>query len=142
MGAQKILRTDARKYVPPTPKKCFCKLLAMFIGVLNVKITAWKSTVKRLYCYKIKVRSGLKSLSQIKLAFKGIEFFVTNSNFIVTKIPTTKWCIPFIFQTCIGWSTRIHSLKYLRSAIFGFKEIGISKSEFVAKTQLLSLPKF
>ena len=31
----------------------------------------------------------------------------------------------------------IHSLKYLRSTTFGFKEIGFKKSEFVAKTQFL-----
>ena len=33
---------------------------------------------------------------------------------------------------------RIHSLKYLRYATFGSKDIVIRKSEFVAKTQFLS----
>ena len=42
-----------------------------------------------------------------------------------------------IFQTQITWSNRIHSLKYLRSATFGSKDIVIRKSEFVAKTQFL-----
>ena len=49
----------------------------------------------------------------------------------------TRWCKPLIFQTQIIWSNRIHSLKYLRSATFGSKDIVIRKSEFVAKTQLL-----
>ncbi len=35
------------------------------------------------------------------------------------------------------WSIRIHSLKYLRSAALGCKDIGIRKSEFVAKTHFL-----
>ena len=43
-----------------------------------------------------------------------------------------------IFQTYIIWFNRIHSLKYLRSATFGSKDIVIRKSEFVAKTQFLS----
>ena len=35
------------------------------------------------------------------------------------------------------WSTSLHSLKYLRSTALGCKDIGIRKSEFVAKTQIL-----
>ena len=42
-----------------------------------------------------------------------------------------------IFQTQIIWSNRIHSLKYLRSATSGSKDIVIRKWEFVAKTQFL-----
>ena len=42
-----------------------------------------------------------------------------------------------IFQTQIIWFNKIHSLKYLRSATFGSKDILIIKSEFVAKTQFL-----
>ena len=49
----------------------------------------------------------------------------------------TRCCKPLIFQTQIIWSNRIHSLKYLRSATFGSKDIVIIKSEFVAKTQSL-----
>ena len=49
----------------------------------------------------------------------------------------TRGCKPLIFQTQITWSNRIHSLKYLRSATFGSKDIVIRKSEFVAKTQFL-----
>ena len=43
-----------------------------------------------------------------------------------------------IFQTQIIWSNRIHSLKYLRSATFGSKDIVIRKSEFVAKIQFFT----
>ena len=53
------------------------------------------------------------------------------------EIFRTRSCKPLIFQTQIFWSNRIHSLKYLRSATFGCKDIVIRKSEFVAKTQFL-----
>ena len=53
------------------------------------------------------------------------------------EIFRTRSCKPLIFQTQIIWSNRIHSLKYLRSATFGCKDIVIRKSEFVAKTQFL-----
>ena len=49
----------------------------------------------------------------------------------------TRCCKPLIFQTQIIWSNKIHSLKYLRSATFGSKDIVIRKFEFVAKTQFL-----
>jgi len=45
----------------------------------------------------------------------------------------TRCCKPLIFQNQIIWSNRIHSLKYLRSATFGSKDIVIRKSEFVAR---------
>ena len=35
------------------------------------------------------------------------------------------------------WSDRIHNSKYQRSTTFGWKDIGIRKSEFVAKTQFV-----
>jgi len=49
------------------------------------------------------------------------------------------WCKPLIFQTKIILSISINSLKYLRSTTLGYKDIEIKKSEFVAKTQLLSI---
>ena len=51
----------------------------------------------------------------------------------------TRCCKPLIFQNLIIWFNRIHSLKYLRSTKFGSKDIVIRKSEFVTKTQFLSL---
>ena len=48
-----------------------------------------------------------------------------------------RCCKPLMFQTHIIWSNRIHSLKYLRTASFGSRDIVIRKSEFVAKTQFL-----
>ena len=51
------------------------------------------------------------------------------------------WCKPLIFQTLIIWSNRIHILKYLRFTTFGCSDLGIWKSEFVAKTQFLELRK-
>ena len=49
----------------------------------------------------------------------------------------TRCCKPLIFLTQITSATRIHSLKYPRSTIFGCKDIVIIKSEFVATTQFL-----
>ena len=46
----------------------------------------------------------------------------------------TRCCKPLIFQTQIIWSNRINSLKYLRSATFGSKDIVIRKSEFVEES--------
>ena len=57
--------------------------------------------------------------------------------FINPYILATWWCKPLIFQTYIIWSSRIHSLKYLRSTALGWKHISIRKPEFVAKTQIL-----
>jgi len=50
----------------------------------------------------------------------------------------TWWCRLLIFQTKIIWCNIIQSLKYLRSSTLGCRDIGIRKSEFVLKTQLLS----
>ena len=47
------------------------------------------------------------------------------------------WSKPLRFQTLIIRSNRIHSLKYLRFMPLGCKDIGIEKSEFVARNQLL-----
>ena len=55
------------------------------------------------------------------------------------NIFATWWCKPLIFQILIILSLSINSLKYLRSTKLGYKDIEIRKSEFVAKTQLLSL---
>ena len=47
------------------------------------------------------------------------------------------WCKPLIVQTRTVRLNRIHSLKYQMSTTSGFKDIGISKSEFVERTQFL-----
>ena len=77
---------------------------------------------------------------------KGIESVEQNQIFkgsvrehLNHKIFRTRCCKPLIFQTQITWFNRIHSLKYLRYATFGFKDIVIRKLEFVAKTQFLYL---
>ena len=44
------------------------------------------------------------------------------------------WWKPLIFQICVMLWNRIYSLKYLRSTTLESKDIGIRKSEFVAKT--------
>ena len=53
----------------------------------------------------------------------------------------TWWCRPSIFQTKTILSNTIDSLKYLRSTTLGGTDIGIRKSEFVAKTQFLWMKK-
>ena len=45
---------------------------------------------------------------------------------------------PLIFQTYIFWSNKSHSLKFQRFMTLESKDIGIRKSEFVAKSQFLS----
>ena len=62
----------------------------------------------------------------------GHKFWSSN-----TSIFSTWWCKPSIFQTIIMWSKYIYSVKYQRSPTFDCKDIGIRKSEFVAKTQFL-----
>ena len=69
-----------------------------------------------------------------KKMFIGIENKIKYLNLNILR---TRCCKPLIFQTQIIGSNRIHSLKYLRSATFGSKDIVIMKSEFVAKTQFL-----
>ena len=49
--------------------------------------------------------------------------------FLILNIFRTRCCKPLILQTQITWSNRIHSLKYLRSATFGSKDIVIRKSD-------------
>ena len=61
------------------------------------------------------------------------------SQFSNTYISTSKLCKPLIFQLLIVWYNTSHSLKYLRSATICSKDIVIIKSEFVAKTQFLSM---
>ena len=40
----------------------------------------------------------------------------------------TWWCKPLIFQTSIIWSTKIQTLKFLRSTTLGCRDIGIRKN--------------
>ena len=47
-----------------------------------------------------------------------------------------------IFQPYIDQSNRIHSLKYQRFRTLCLKDLGIRKSEFVAKTQFLYTMSF
>ena len=44
---------------------------------------------------------------------------------------------PLIFQTYIFWSNKSHSFKFQRFTTLESKDIGIRKSEFVAKSQFL-----
>ena len=46
---------------------------------------------------------------------------------------------PLIFQTYIFWSNKSHSFKFQRFTTLESKNIGIRKSEFVAKSQFLSV---
>ena len=83
--------------------------------------------VKYLLCFEMHV---------VKMERKELSLW-NKIKYLNLNIFRTRCCIPLIFQTQIIWSNRIHSLKYLRSATFGSKDIGIRKSEFVAKTQFL-----
>ena len=70
---------------------------------------------------------------------RWIRNWVFGTSNILTTISVELDCKPLVFRTQIIWFNRIHSLKYLRSATFGSKDIVIRKSEFVAKTQFLCL---
>ena len=63
--------------------------------------------------------------------------FWNKIKYLNQNIFRTRCWKPLIFQTQITWSNRNHSLKYLRYATFGSKDIVIRKSEFAAKTQFL-----
>ena len=84
-----------------------------------------------------------KSLSpSFKMLVNFFTFAPTKHFFEITKefsfcnklefsnhnIFATLWCKPLIFQTQVFWSSRMHSLKYLRSTTLGCKDIGILKS--------------
>ena len=71
-------------------------------------------------------------MSVLKKGWKELSFW-HKFWFSNPYIFATWWCI----QTIIMWSNRIHSLKYQRSPTLNCKDIGIGKSEFVAKTQFL-----
>ena len=49
---------------------------------------------------------------------------------------------PLIFQTYIFWSNKSHSLKFQRFTTVESEDIGIRKSEFVAKIQFLYYSMF
>ena len=72
----------------------------------------------------------------LKIMKKELSFFhkLKCSN---SYISVSGWFKPWRFQTYIIWSNRIHSLKYQRSLTLDWKDTGIGKSEFVAKTQFL-----
>jgi len=57
--------------------------------------------------------------------------------FLITYIFGTKCRKPLIFQTYIISSNRSHSLKCNRSTTLESRDLGIRKSELVAKTQFL-----
>ena len=80
------------------------------------------------------------------LLSKTYDFFFIKELSLCHKLkfsnPYIYWtwcCRLLIFQTKIIWGNRIHSFKYLRSTTLCCREIGIRKSEFVSKTQFLSL---
>ena len=77
-------------------------------------------------------RNYFKTVSKELSLWNKIKYLILN-------FFRTRCCKPSFFQTQIIWSNRIHSLKYLRSATFGSKDIVIRKSEFVVKTQFLCL---
>ena len=112
-------------------------------------------------CFSYPSSSDIISLSSYVLTFftyfeiGSYQFFISFKMFIfgLTKelsfchelkfsnpyIFVTWWCTPLIFQTKNIWSNIIYTLKYLRSTTLGLEDIGITISEFVAKTQFLWL---
>ena len=64
--------------------------------------------------------------------------FATNSNFLITIALPPDGMKLWYFKLIL-LELQIHSLKYIRFRTLGCKDIGIRKSEFVAKTQFLSI---
>ena len=89
------------------------------------------------FFYPLKVSPVDKTLNLYRVN-KGIESLPQMKKFSSLYL-CNRWCKPLIFQTKMIWSIRIHSFKYLRSTTLGCKDIRSRKSEFVAKTQFLSI---
>ena len=99
-------------------QNCFLLTFSLTLTIISI-VTTRRTIVSELYfCIK-------KLNFCHKLKSSDPNFFAT------------WWCKPMIFQTQIILSISINSLKYLRSTTLGYKDIGIRKSDFVAKTQLL-----
>ena len=100
---------------------------------------------KHVYIYIFSLYSG-RRLSQyneddfrFQCWFKGVDSLRHKLWFSNPYIFETQCRKPLLFQTYIIWSNRTHSLKYQRFTTLEFKDIGIGKSELVAKTQFLKL---
>ena len=63
--------------------------------------------------------------------------YATTSNFLIPMSYQPDGVYLWNFKFEIIWVKRIHSLKFLGSTTLGWKEVGIGKSDFVAKTQFL-----
>ena len=112
-----------------------CFLTAIFF--YRICLHWWISNIVKMFIYnkpKTCLWDHLCLKTILFLTFtKTKELSLWNKiKFLNHKIIRTRCCKPLIFQTQIIWSNRIHSLKYLRSATFGSKDIMIRKSEFVA----------
>ena len=88
-----------------------------------------------------KVKHFISARSEIRK--KRNWDFATNLSFLNTiyLFNMDAWFKPLIFQTWTIRSHRIHNLKYLSSTTSGCKDIGITKFEFVTKTQFCFFPK-
>ena len=110
-----------------------CKIICcsqFFYSYSEVNTTFSEDVWALIFFFIIERGVGRLGLKELSLCHK-----LKYSNLYILK----NWCDkPLIFQIQVIWSNRIHSLKYLRSTTFGFKDIVIRKSEFVAKTQFLS----
>ena len=91
-------------------------------------------------------KNGWTDLAQVELLLekelRTMDWlsFTTNSKFeslYPSNLMMQTFDIPR--HSYIIWSTRFHSLIYLRSMILGCKNKGFRKIEFVAKTKILSI---
>ena len=78
--------------------------------------------------------SYYKNYWEEQKCFKGIEFLPQTSNF---NTIATQCRRSLIFQTMNAIRSNNVSLKYQRLTPLGCKDIGFTKTEFVAKTQFL-----
>ena len=75
---------------------------------------------------------GYKQTGKLKELTLCHKLWFSNPNLFGTQCRK-----PLIFQTYLFWSNKSHSLKFQRFTTLESKDIGIRKSEFVAKSQFL-----
>ena len=129
--------------------------LIYFLGGIrfsNEKYIQTTNLSLKMVNYRTKTQLNSNRLNRTHLALISLELDAAKKirkelslchklKFYSSYIYATWWCKSLIFQTWIIWCIGINSLKYLRSATTGCKDIEVSKSELVQQ-RLNSLLKY
>ena len=109
----------------PKLQLCF-SVISWFFDWLRI---FWIGSVLTYHFYKLNCIYMNFRKKELSLCHK---LWFSNPNIFETQCRK-----PLIFQTYIFWSNKSHSLKNQRFTTLESTDIGIRKSEFVAKTQFL-----